>query len=57
MDFVESAVSRQSSPERIGTRMVAKYPELRDTFAAVVARAVAPNGQDYGSLLPMKEIK
>jgi hypothetical protein len=37
--------------------MVAKYPELRDAFAGVVARAVTPAGQDYGSLLPMKEIK
>ncbi|HZR30689.1 MAG TPA: hypothetical protein VFA76_02395 [Terriglobales bacterium] len=37
--------------------MVSKYPELREAFSAVVARAVAPNGQDYGSLLPMKDIK
>ena len=37
--------------------MVAKYPELRDAFAAVVARAVAPGGHDYGTLLAMKDIK
>jgi hypothetical protein len=37
--------------------LVAKYPELRDAFAAVVARAVAPNGQDYGSMLAMKDVK
>jgi hypothetical protein len=37
--------------------LVAKYPELREAFAGVVARAVAPSGQDYGSMLPMKEIK
>lgn len=36
---------------------VAKYPEVRGAFDAVVARAVAPSGQDYGSLLPMKDIK
>jgi len=36
---------------------VAKYPEVRGAFDAVVARAVNPQGQDYGSLLPMKEIK
>lgn len=36
---------------------VAKYPQVRDAFDAVVARAVAPSGQDYGSMLPMKEIK
>jgi hypothetical protein len=37
--------------------LVAKFPEFRDAFAGVVARAVEPSGQDYGSLLPMKEIK
>lgn len=37
--------------------LVAKYPEFRDAFAGVVARAVDPSGQDYGSMLPMKEIK
>lgn len=37
--------------------LVAKYPEFRDAFGGVVARAVAPSGQDYGSMLPMKEIK
>jgi len=37
--------------------IVAKYPELRDAFSAVVARAVAPNGEDYGSLLAMKDVK
>jgi len=36
--------------------LVAKFPELREAFAAVVARAVDPTGHDYGSLLPMKEI-
>ena len=37
--------------------LVMKYPELRDSFSGVVARAVAPSGQDYGSLLAMKDIK
>ena len=37
--------------------LVAKYPEVRDAFAAVVARAVDPSGQDYGTLLAMKDIK
>lgn len=37
--------------------IVAKYPEFREAFAGVVARAVAPSGQDYGTLLPMNEIK
>jgi hypothetical protein len=37
--------------------LVAKYPELRDAFAAVVVRAVDASGHNYGTLLAMKEIK
>jgi len=34
-----------------------KFPELRDGFDGIVARAVEPSGRDYGSMLPMKDIK
>jgi len=37
--------------------LVSKYPELRDAFAAIVARAVDPGGRDYGTMLAMKDIK
>lgn len=37
--------------------LVAKFPEVRDAFAGVVARAVDPSGRDYGTLLAMKDIK
>jgi hypothetical protein len=37
--------------------LLAKYPECRDGFAGIVARAVEPSGRDYGSMLPMKDIK
>ena len=37
--------------------VVGKYPEFRDGFDSVVARAVEPSGRDFGSMLPMKEIK
>jgi hypothetical protein len=37
--------------------VLAKYPEFRDAFAGVVVRAVEPSGRDYGSLMPMKDIK
>ena len=37
--------------------LVTKYPELRDAFAAIVARAVDANGHDYGTMLAMKDIK
>ena len=37
--------------------LVTKYPEFREAFSSVVARAVAPSGQDYGTLLAMKDVK
>jgi hypothetical protein len=37
--------------------LVAKFPEVREAFAGVVARAVDPSGRDYGTLLAMKDIK
>jgi hypothetical protein len=37
--------------------LLMKYPELRDAFAALVARAVDPGGRDYGTMLAMKDIK
>lgn len=37
--------------------IVAKYPELRDAFNAVIARAVDSGGHEYGSVLPMKDVK
>jgi hypothetical protein len=37
--------------------LVAKYPELRDGFAAVIARAVEPSGKDYGTMVQVKDVK
>ena len=37
--------------------LLTKYPELRDAFASVVARAVDSAGRDYGTMLAMKDIK
>jgi hypothetical protein len=37
--------------------LVAKYPELHDAFAGVIARAVDPAGKDFGSLLATKDIR
>ena len=36
---------------------VAKWPEIREIFTSVVARAQDAQGHDYGSLLNMKDIK
>lgn len=37
--------------------VVAKYPEFRDAFNSIIARAVDGSGHEYGSLLPVKDLK
>lgn len=37
--------------------LLTKFPEFRDAFAGIVARAVEPSGKDYGSMMAMKDIK
>ena len=37
--------------------LVAKYPEVRDAFYAVVARAVDASGHDFVTMMGMKEIR
>lgn len=55
-DISNSAQTYQNNMAVIKA-LVAKYPEFRDAFTSVVARAVEPSGRDYGSLLNMKDIK
>lgn len=37
--------------------IVAKFPELRGAFDSVIVRAVDSSGHEYGSMLPVKDIK
>jgi hypothetical protein len=37
--------------------LVTKYPELRDAFSGIEARAVDSSHHDYGTLLAMKDVK
>ena len=37
--------------------LLLKFPELREAFDGIVARGTDPSGRDYGSLMPMKDIK
>ncbi len=37
--------------------LLAKFPELREAFTGVVARATDPAGRDFGTLLPTKDVK
>ena len=41
----------------VSKAIVAKYPEVRDAFSAVVVRAVDDNGHEYGSVVLMKDAK
>jgi hypothetical protein len=36
--------------------LLAQHPELRQAFSGIVARATTASGQDYGTLLSMKDI-
>lgn len=37
--------------------ILAKYPEFKPVYGNLVARAVAPSGQDFGSMLPVKDVQ
>ena len=37
--------------------LLAKYPELRDAFTSLIARATDSSGHEYGTLTLMKDIK
>jgi hypothetical protein len=37
--------------------LLAKYPEMREAFGGVIARATDPAGHDYGTVTPMKDVK
>jgi hypothetical protein len=41
----------------VSKALLAKYPELRDAFGAVIARAVDNDGHSYSTLTPMKDVK
>jgi hypothetical protein len=53
------ANTNQAYQDNVGVMkaILQKWPELRDAFAGVVARAVDATGRDYGTLLAMKDIK
>jgi hypothetical protein len=55
-DVSDSAKAFQNNTAVINA-LVNKFPELRQAFAGVVARAVDPQGRDYGTLLAMKDVK
>ncbi len=54
---VSNTVLSYADNQAVAKALVAKYPEFRDGFAAVIPRATEPSGRDYGTLVPVKEIK
>jgi len=55
-DAANSGLAFQDN-NAIAKALLAKYPELRDAFYAMIARAVDDNGHEYVSVLPMKDVK
>jgi hypothetical protein len=55
-DVSDTAATYKSNMDVIKA-LVAKYPEFREAFTGIVARAVDPSGKDYGSLLAIKDVK
>ncbi len=41
----------------VAKALVAKYPEVRDAFYAVIARAADDKGNEYVTVVPMKDVK
>ena len=56
-DISNTNQAYQGNMAVIKALVATKYPELRDAFAAIEARAVDPSGRDYGTLLAMKDVK
>ena len=55
-DASDSGAAYQDNMAVIKT-IVLKYPEFRDGFAAIIARATDNSGHDYGTLLALKDVK
>ena len=43
--------------QALSRAFLTRYPEYKQGFAGIVARAVEPSGKDFGSLLLMKDVK
>ncbi len=54
---VSDTVKTYADNQAVARALVAKWPELRDGFGAIVPRATEASGKDYGTLVAMKDIK
>ena len=54
---VSDAAKTYAENQAVARALVAKWPELRDGFRAIVTRATEASGKDYGTLVGMGELK
>ena len=54
---VSDTVKTFTENQSVVRALVGKWPELRDGFGAIVARATEASGRDFGTLVQMKELK
>ena len=54
---VSDTVRTYADNQAVARALVAKWPELREAFGAIVARATEPSGKDFGTLVVMKDLK
>ena len=54
---VSDAAKTYAENQAVARALVAKWPELRDGFGAIVTRATEASGKDYGTLVGMGELK
>jgi hypothetical protein len=54
---ISDIVATYQSNLSVSRGLVARYPELRAAFTAIVARALDPGGKEYGTLLALSDIQ
>ncbi len=54
---IADAAKADAWNQALSRAFLTRYPEYRQGFAGIVARAVEPGGKDFGSLLLMKDVK
>ncbi|MGH9651459.1 MAG: hypothetical protein ACRD3I_13450, partial [Terriglobales bacterium] len=54
---IADTAKTDAANQALGRAFLTRYPEYKQAFAGIVARAVEPSGKDFGSLLMMKDVK
>ncbi len=54
---IADSTKTDAANQALGRAFLTRYPEYKQAFAGIVARAVEPGGKDFGSLLMMKDVK